>query len=656
VILGIDIETHSQRSIRVGSEVYASDSTTGVHCVALTMAESMTSWVKHVWLPGDPCPFLWHRYEGLVLAHNCTFERSILRHVLGPRHGWPLPPIERWRDTQANAAALSLPTSLEGLGAALGAKFQKDMDGHRLMLRCAKRANLTAGERADLVRYCERDVDTMLDCWFRMPPLSPEELEVWFADREINERGLPVDISQLYSIAKLRDRRGRALKSEAVAVSDLLTLRSNAGLARFLGNNLVTVPERTVLRKGCRVRAKTLDVAAVHELLLQPLPKKVRRVLEVRAELGKLNSLAKLDAFEKSTAEGMVHNALRYCAAHTGRWGGYGAQPHNLPKPREENWPETRARLQLALDAGDLEAFAEVWPNVLEGLSLMLRSVVAAPPGFELLGADYSAIEAVGIAWLAGQDDVLAAFAEGRDVYTEDAAKLGSTSRKLGKVSRLSLGYGMGAVLFHEKLLEAGLDVSPKEALRLHRLWRKNNPAVLEFWADVEDAMRQLTTKRAGEKQIGRLRMTVDEECIYVHLPSGRQLHYWQPHIRLAKREIKVIEDSGAVVEKEMEMEELRFFREAKDRNSMDWESTYGGKLSENFTQATTRDLLAAALVRLRPSPYPVVLHVHDSIIAMVKKGAGSVDEFAQIMCTRPAWAQGFPVNAKGYRGRRFEG
>lgn len=419
---------------------------------------------------------------------------------------------------------------------------------------------------------------------------------------------------------------------------------------------------------------ETADRNAVLELLERhDLPADVREVLEVRQEANKATSLAKLRRVPTMTGtDGRLRFALQFCGAHTGRWSSSGLQLHNLPKNKLKTplgpvpkgavdlYPEL---VLLALQQGSLGFLKFLHKRPLEAVSQSLRSVIAAPPGSEIIGGDYSAIEARVVAWLAGQLDVLDLFARGEDVYTHAARNVGSDVRDLGKVCTLGLGYGMGPV----KLMSTaaappyGIHLEPKESARVVRAWRATNSAIAELWGSVESAAFDAVLSSGRVVKAGQhLTLFCKGSCLFLRLPSGRCIRYWRPRIVRVEKVFKTIDDAGNIVEATRVSDELQFFTMGDDKTSMVIESTYGGKLVENATQGVARDLLGAAVVRFAAledsKPYRLVMHVHDSAAAEVPLGAGRVDEFESIMATCPPWATGCPVKVDGYRAPRFKG
>ena len=192
-------------------------------------------------------------------------------------------------------------------------------------------------------------------------------------------------------------------------------------------------------------------------------------------------------------------------------------------------------------------------------------------------------------------------------------------------------------------------------ASKVKRAWRATNRSIVEFWKELEGAAIAAVRAPGAVLNVGRLRVASSPTCLAVGLPSARLIRYWQPSVEVTVKSVKWINEDGEVVESDIEGPELRFFSQNDARTGMSPETTYGGKLVENATQAVARDLLAEALLRVDPI-YPVVMHVHDSIASEVPEGTGDVDEFCEIMSAVPKWATGCPIDADGYRGKRFRG
>lgn len=684
-VLCVDLETTSAASITNGGDAYSQHPSTRVWCACFGYsAHKDVPPTRFDWLPGQPFPANVRDFVvggGTIAAFNVGFEKSIWKNIL-TFDDWPDTDPVQWLDVQALAAAVNLPSTLEGVGRAIGALVQKDLAGHKLMLEMAVRNELPGGgwtlpdasngRLQRLVDYCWTDVSATVACFYRLPRLSLDEQRLWLADQKINARGVFLD--QKFAGVCLRMANER--KAELANETELVTwcqLKSSTGtpaLKRWLLDNWIMLPWKKKARKKATTKhpagpyvSESIDKNALLEVLERPdLPPEVRAVLENRREANKATSLAKFARVEHVVGvDGRLRHALRYCSAHTGRWASGGLQLHNLPK--DKLGPETSALVRSAIMRESLDGLKLFVERPLEAISQTLRSVVASPKGFEIIGGDYSAIEARVVAWLAGQHDVVEMFANGVDVYTHAAQNVKSKDRQLGKVCTLGLGYGMGSV----KLLSTAagepyyVRLEPLQSVDVVKLWRGANPAIVALWADLEEAAFAAIRTPGRTIQVGLfLAVYVKGPCLFLRLPSGRTLRYWHPAIVTTKKTYLTIDETGAIVENERTSFEIQFHTQAQDKTGMQVEHTYGGKLAENATQGVARDLLAAALVRFDAledvKPYRVVLHVHDSIASEVPEGTGDVDEFAALMAETPKWAAGLPMKVDAYRDRRVRG
>lgn len=676
-LLAIDFETRSWRDIADGAPAYAEDPTTEVMCASFAdEAGTVESWVPGEELPAwvaaafaDP--------EVALLAHNASFELSILASVLCPQHGWPDLPLDRWIDTMQLAQLHGLPASLENACEALKLPQQKDTEGGDLMLKFCRPRKVggemvmpepTFFELERIKQYCEADVRATVALFQALGKVTPEERAVQLVDREINQRGVCVDLDLAERMSKLAALRADQLAADMRdATGDKVTLTNTPALKAWLTARGVELP--TAKRKrvnGEVVETISLALSSVQQLLARAdvqADADVVQVLRARVAASKLTSLAKLDKLARmANRDGRLRCLLRYHGAHTGRWTSSGVQLHNLPKSKLKASMPALREILLAYDgrtkaSGEtaLRALEAVGGDVLSVFSQMLRSLIVAAPGHEFIGADYSAIEARVLAWLANEGNVLDTFERREDIYVADAAAIGSTDRQLGKVCRLALGYGMGAVKFLDTAAGYGVTLDAKRAQEVVRLWREANTNTVDFWAALESAfLDALGSPGKVFSPRPDLHFCAGGGMVGVKLPSGRVLRYYQPRVMQTTRKVEVFGPGGARETKEVEMREIRFFRPG----GRGWQpdSTYGGKLAENVTQAIARDLLAAALVRLRSSMYTPVLHVHDSVVSEVAAKDGNVQEFCDLITALPPWASGLPMAAEGYRASYFKG
>jgi DNA polymerase len=654
----VDIETRSTVDLRKsGAYPYFEHPDTDVWCIAFAVDDGPLD----VWTPGEPVPDVWRQgvAEGWAFfAHNAQFERTAFRLLIGPRHGWPVPALEQWHCTAAMAAAMSLPRDLAGAAKALGLAVQKDDEGKRLMLRMAKprkvaeNGALTWWDEPDrvarLIDYCKTDVEVERALTKRLRPLDASERRVYLLDQTINDRGVGLDLPLIAAAQAVVDVAGKRLNRELreVTAGHVTAATKAADLTRWL------------VSRG--VETDSVAKPAVRDILARDdLPADVRRAVEIRAEAAK-SSTAKLRAMEACASSGdRARGLLLYHGAGTGRWAGRLAQPQNYP----------RGSVQRVEDAiplirhGEIELMEMLHGSPMEVVSSLLRGCFVPAPGHRLIAADYSNIEGRVTAWLSGERwkvDAFRAFdaGTGPDLYKLAYSKsfgvavkeVTKDQRQLGKVQELALGYQGGKGAFNAMAALYGIDLPEAEVQAIVQAWRAAHPHVVALWRDLEDAAFSAVARKGAVAPAanGRVRFVVKGGFLWMILPSGRPLAYPSPSIR-AKVMPWTDRDGEPVVR-----DVVSFW--GVDSRTRQWarQYGYGGLWTENAVQAIARDVLAHAMLALEAKGYPIVLTVHDEIIAEVPAGRGDLPEFETIMCALPTWANGFPVAAEGWEGDRY--
>lgn len=570
--------------------------------------------------------------EVIKIAHNCAFERACLSKHLGR----DMPP-EEWEDTMIMAAMNGLPMSLDSAGAALNLKDQKIKEGTTLISYFCKpckptkvnhgRTRNTREHAPDkwlrFIEYCRRDVEVEQAIYYRLPiiPIPEFERKLRALDARINERGVLVDMELAEAAIAVDD----AFKAEHLAEMQKLTGLSNPNSVAQL---------KAWLRDNAGVEVDSLSKTAVSELKAQGLDASTVRVLELRQLLGK-TSTAKYRAMTDAVcADGRVRGLLQYYGAgRTGRWAGRLVQLQNLPQNHLDNIGVVR---ELVRDR-DLDTLEMVFDSVPDTLSQLIRTAFIAPEGCTLLVADFSAIEARVIAYLAGEKWRMEVFANGGDIYCSSASQMFKVPvvkhginghlRQKGKIAELACGYGGGV----GALKAFGADkmgLTEDEMQDIVTQWRQASPTIPRFWREAETAAKQAIEARG--RTFG-LRCGVKyfsgADALYCTLPSGRTLSYWQPRL----------EDG-----------QITFM--AQNQTTHKWEATetWGGKLVENIVQAYARDCLAMSMLRLADAGYKILFHVHDEIIAEAPEGS-RWEDMAEIMGQPIDWAPGLLLRADGY-------
>lgn len=576
----------------------------------------------------------------LKTAYNAAFERTCLARWFNR----PMPP-EQWNCTMVLAANLGLPGSLADVGAALGLDKQKMEEGKKLITYFCKPCKPTKsnGERtrnrpddapedwALFGRYCIRDVDVEVDIRQRLSGfyIPEDERQAWYLDQHINDTGVQVDTVLMRQAQELSNLYTERLMAEATTITGLENPNSATQLKGWLENE-----------EGMEV--PSLNKEAMPGLMEAATKDKTRRALQIRKELAK-TSVSKYEAMERGLCkDGRVHNLLQFYGANrTGRWAGRLVQVQNLP---QNKLPD----LALARDLvrrGEFELLEMAFGAPPFVLSQLIRTTLVPSEGCRFIVADYSAIEARVIAWLANEEWVLEEFRGDGLIYEATAAQMfhmekmdikkggpHADLRPKGKVATLACGYQGGpAALIRMGALESGI---PEEELPgIVQRWRKANSRIVRYWYDVEAA-----AIKAVQGQKVAIRHGIKFFCeggyLFIQLPSGRRLAYFQPRLEPEPKFDK------------MGITYLGVNQETKSFSRL---KTYGGKLVENIVQATARDCLRDAIAALWVVGYKIVFHVHDEVILDTPKGQGSLDEVLEIMGRPLPWAPGLPLNAAGF-------
>ncbi len=572
-------------------------------------------------------------------AYNANFERVCLSKFFGVE----LPP-EQWRCTMVHALELGLPGSLEEVAKALGVAEQKDAQGKRLIKKYCmpnrfRQQNLPSDDLVDtdwqaFKEYCKQDVRTEMAIRkkLEMFPLHDDEWTLWAHDQAINDRGIEVDPVLVVNAIHMNDLYCDKLENEAIRLTGL----SNP-------NSLQQLKEWFKQAEGLEI--EDLKKQTIPELLNDVQSDTARRMLEIRQELSK-TSVKKYHAmYEGKCQDNRLRGLLQfYGAGRTGRWAGRMVQVQNLPGHKLVDLDNARRFVR----AGDYEITEMLYDSVPNVLSQLIRTAFVPRAGHRFIVADFSAIEARVIAWLAGEQWRLDVFNTHGKIYEASAAQMfnvplesigkGSPLRQKGKVAELALGYQGGPnALIAMGALNMGL--TEDELPDIVKAWRNANPAIVALWNDLEQgiAIAIQHGKKTGLDRYGKylLNFNVEKNIAFIKLPSGRRLAYVKPELQPHKR----FEGKN----------EITYM--GVDQMTRKWTrlSTYGGKLVENVVQAIARDCLAESLKRLHAAGLKVVMHVHDEVVLEVPIGVSSAEQVAEIMGEPIEWAPGLPLRADAF-------
>ncbi len=566
-------------------------------------------------------------------AYNAQFERVCLSRHLGR---WLDP--HQWRCTAVMAAYLTLPSRLADVAVALKLSQQKMEEGKDLIryfsVPCkptkangGRTRNMPADapEKWALYKqYNAQDVETeravrkALEAW----PLPEHEWKLYALDQQINDRGVRVDKKLVKNAIAVDEVFTEAAYQQAKELTGLENPGSVNQLKAWLADQ--DMPMESLAKKIVQEKATQTDGI-------------VAELLNLRLELSK-TSVKKYEAMARTVCrDGRIHGLLQFGgASRTFRWAGRLVQVQNLP---QNHLPDLDLAREI-VKAGDEEMLDSLFGSVPGTLSELIRTAFIPKEGCRFIVADFSAIEARVLAWLAGEDWVLDEFRGQGKIYEATASRMfhipqetivkghpNYEYRQKGKQATLSCGYGGGV----GALKAMGAKMPEEEMQPLVDAWRAANPNIVAFWNAMDRAARKVIRKQEAAR-VGKVTLYWQDDKMLMRLPSGRNLCYQSPHFTMNRFGSDAIgyyapNSTGQMVEQE----------------------TFGGKLAENATQAIARDILAHAMLNLDAAGYPIVFHVHDEAVMEMPNGEGSMEDACAVMGQPPAWASDLPLRADGY-------
>ena len=625
----------------IGAARYSEHESTEVLSCAYDLKDGLG---KRLWIPGQPRPqdLIDHiQQEGLLEAWNVSFERWIWENVCIPRYGWPYVKMHQWRDAAAKAVAHALPKSLDPCGQVMDIKHKKDKDGWRLLTKFSMPRNPTKSDprrrillssdpvdAQNLYNYNLRDIEAEAELSGLIPDLIPSELEFWQCDQAINHRGVMLDLPMI---------------NAAIAVIEQAYKKYNARIKEITGGAVSKASELQKIRAWLETQGYSvpvLDAEKVTELLtILELPPEVYEVLSIRERIGSA-AVKKLYAMANTiTKSGRVHDLFIYHAARTGRAAGGGVQPQNMPNSgpmvylcsscnshtsiqdscpvcgriRQSTIPlEWNAAVVddafKSIATGNLDCVEYHWGDALSVISGCLRGMFIAAPGKDFICSDYSAIEAVVLAEISGEDWRREVFHTHGKIYEMSASKITGipfedyikhkqetgqhhpTRKTIGKVAELASGYGgwIGAW----KAFGADEFFSEEEIKQAVLAWRKASPAIVEFWGGqqrgwfpemfgIEGAAIQAVMYPGTEFEYRGFKWVFRSKVLYCQLLSGRYLTYHKPRLIPSERKKDTLSLSYEGWNSNPQFGAPGWIRI----------ETYGGKLAENCIAVGTEVL-----------------------------------------------------------------
>ncbi|MEG1426183.1 MAG: DNA polymerase [Oscillospiraceae bacterium] len=656
--LNIDIETYSSVPLKKAG-LYKYAQSPDFEILLFGYSLDGTPAVVRDFTVGESIPKdIWHHlYDPSTVKHaynaafewyclECFFSQNSRKHQIG----W----LDQWEDTMLHGMYCGYPGGLGAMGGALGLPEdrRKSQTGRALIKTfCTPREPTSRDPRTRIYAseepekwklfkeynlqdvVSEMEIEQKLSCW----PVPEEVQKQWRLDQKINLRGVAVDSDLVRGAIECSEIMQDRLTEEAMALTGLSNPCSPSQIRGWLQSERQEgIPN---LRKETVSDLLAGDVGS-HQS---------RRMLEIRQELSKTSN-AKYTAMESAVgADGRVRGLLQFYGANrTGRWAGRLVQVQNLPRTYLHGWEMDFARERVR--KRDPDGIDMLIGSVSDTLSQLIRTAFVPAPGCVYVDADFSAIEARVIAWLAGEAWALDVFKTHGKIYEAQASQMFGVPidritkgnpeyslRQRGKVATLALGYqGSTGALINMGALREGI---PEEDLPdIVSRWRSANKRIVDLWYGVENAA--VNTVKTGRTNVVRgivFAMTGNAERCFltITLPSDRQLYYVNPSMGINRFGRESLQYMGA------------------NQTSKKWETTetYGGKLVENIVQAIARDCLAENITRLEQAGYPVVFHVHDEVIVELPEKDANLEVVCQIMGRPIAWAPGLPLNAEGWVG-----
>lgn len=572
-------------------------------------------------------------------AWNANFERT----CIGKYFGRYCPP-EQWFDPMVLASSCGLPLTLEAAGSALGLDEDKAKMkiGKQLIryfsLPCKptkkngqRTRNLPEHDPENWKLYKEyntRDVEAEITICNQLIKWRPSRSEhkLWCLDQQINDRGVRVDRTLAENAIRMGDEYKSRLMAQATELSGLVNPNSTAQVKMWLEEQEgLTVP--------------SLNKKVIADVVAQLTDDNAKKFMALRSEFSK-SSTKKYEAIARSVCDdGHVHGCFQFAGAgRTGRWAGRLVQFQNLPQNHMTDLDSARWLVR----SGDDVTLNAVYPDVSSTLSELIRTALIPEDGHRFIVADYSAIEARVIAWIAGEDWRLKVFENGGDIYCASASQMFKVPvvkhgenghlRQKGKIAELALGYGGVNAL---KAFGADKSMTDEEMVETVDLWRAASPRICALWKSIEKAaIRCVVRKEPVISVAGSILFEYEDGVMWMTLPSGRRIAYWgMQYSESGRRPGKTLSYMGT------------------EQTTRKWMriDTWGGKLVENCVQATARDCLKESMLALSEEGYDIRAHVHDEVIITEPIGGRSVEDVCAIMGRNLPWAEGLPLRGDGY-------
>lgn len=643
MILHIDIETYSSVDIKTaGVYKYVESPDFEILLIAYAFNDGPINIVDLT--RGEKIPL---RFEAAMSdtifekhAHNATFERLAFK-----KYGLNVP-VSRWRCSMVKAAYCGLPLGLGQVSEVLNLGDKGKLATGKALIKyfCmpCKPTKVNGGRLRNFPEhdpekwesfkdYCTQDVEAERALGKKLSRYAlPDSLLLDYTlDQEINDRGIEIDTDFAEKAIELDIKSAAELRSEMIELTGLDNPNSPVQLKEWLSEAMTK-----------QINSLAKDI--IPNLIEEAEGGAVKEVLRLRRKASK-TSVKKYKAMTACAGEDLRARGLFqfYGANRTGRWAGRLIQLQNLP----QNHLNDLEGAKEAIKMGDYELAKMLYSDVPSVLSQLIRTAFVAPKGKTFAVADFSAIEARVIAWLAGEEWRMEVFRSHGKIYEASAAKMfkvaieevtkDSKYRAKAKVAELALGY-QGAAGALKKMGGEAMGLSDNEMTEIVSQWRASNPAIKALWKELEDCAKKTmaTCQTVASKNKG-LKFKYDGFSLTVELPSGRKLIYNNPSFTINKFGSKSIRYRGM----------------DQTTKQWGWVDTYGGKLTENVVQAIARDILMYSMQALAFKGFDIVMHVHDEVVCEIinEDSEGQLGKICYLMGSPIPWAEGLPLKAEGY-------
>lgn len=664
----LDFETASACNLKdAGAWRYSEDVTTEV----ISLSYSIDGQGPYTWEPGliqgenyiAGIEVLARFHDTIFIAHNAGFEKAIWRNIMVAQYGWTDIPDHRWEDTAAICAMRALPINLDKATLALRLHNHKDKEGSKItrQLSKANRKGFYTRDPAILERvyeYNRQDVRATEELYKRLGSLPPDEHQVWLLDQKINQRGIGIDRPFIEAADTIVKKASLPLVEEFQDITGGLKPSQNAKVKAWVNANGVNLDSlnKEIVSELLGQESEEEDdnfISDEGDFNLPELPNNVRRALVIRSIVGSA-SVKKLARMRQCVCfDGRVRGTMQYHGAGPGRWAGRLFQPHNFPRGtiKDNSGEKPHAEVMVAaIMSGDPLFVEATIGEPIEVVVSSLRHAILAAQGHELLSGDFAQIEARFVLALAGQHDKTAILANGGSVYCDMGQtiysrpidkKKDTEEYQIGKNSVLGLGFQMGWRKFKLKYAK---DKSDEFCQRVVEAYREEwAPCVPKVWYGLEDAAVNTVHKCKPHVAFG-VEYRLEDGFLTARLPSGRKLWYFnpQPTRRAMPWDETIVKPS--------------FNYQQMKKGQLATIDAFGGLLTENVIQGLARDLMVNRMFALESHGFPLILTVHDEIVAEPEKINADELAFRQIMQESPRWVKelNVPVAVETWKADRY--